>query len=742
MSKGPKRGEDLKLLQTGVAAFQAGKIGKALQDFDKVLKASPTHPDAHYLRGLCLHVQGHAKPAAVSCRKAEQFGIHAHPEVLNNMGQIFRAAGDVEQAVRTFRRALDLAPGAPEICNNLANALADAGETDEALALYQRAISANPRFVKAYINLADCLRQKERLPESAGILRQALAIDPANPDARAALAGILLDLGDSLEGHALAASVLAEDKDHALANAVAGRLLVMQKRPHDAISHLEKAAAARAFAPTALINLGIAYTDAGQMEAAAKVLRRTCKEFPGCGAAIAAFYENQERQCDWRDIEAIGRELDRAVEAALAAGEVSPESPIRSANRTMDPERTRQVAESHATVIARRAGQSGLQFPPRRPMEHGRRLRLGYVSGHLWNHAGGHALKQLFELHDRAAFEVFAYSSGPDDGSDYRRHFETTSEHFIDIRAMSDAAAARRIAEDEIDLLVDLTGHSTGHRLAVMAMRPSPVNIAWFGYPGPIGGGIVDYLVVDRLVAPPEHRSAYPEALIFLPHSYAMVDDRMGATPLPATRSEEGLPEDAIVFASFCGPQKYDPVMFRRWMAVLRAVPRAVLWLYAQNPTTRDNLAREARGCGIEPSRLVFAAPRPKDQHIARLRLADLALDTRIYNGHVTSADCLLAGLPLVAIEGGHFASRVSMSLLHAAGMPEMVVPDLDRWQELTIDLASHPGKLKAVRDKLARMRKEAPLFDSASFVRNLERAYRDVWSAYQAGRPPVDVTL
>ncbi|MGH6927935.1 MAG: tetratricopeptide repeat protein, partial [Dongiaceae bacterium] len=335
------------------------------------------------------------------------------------------------------------------------------------------------------------------------------------------------------------------------------------------------------------------------------------------------------------------------------------------------------------------------------------------------------------------AFEIFAYAVSKDDGSHYRKTIERSCEHFTDIHALSDIDAAKRIFADEIDILVDVMGYTTEMRMGIVAARPAPAIAGFLQFPGTSGADFIDYLLTDRIVTTPADQQHYTERLVFLPNCYQPNDWKQDIDPSPVTRAACGLPDDAFVFCCFNNSYKIEPVIFDLWMRLLHRVPNSVLWLLRVNPQMEANLKREAEARGIPASRLVFAAKTSKARHLARQRLGDLFLDTRCYTAHTTASDALWGGLPVMTCPGDTFASRVSASILRAAGLPELIVPDFDAYERQAVHFASHPEELEAIRGKWAAQRTSCALFDTRRFVRNLERAYRAIWDDYRAGVPP-----
>jgi len=365
-----------------------------------------------------------------------------------------------------------------------------------------------------------------------------------------------------------------------------------------------------------------------------------------------------------------------------------------------------------------------------------------YLSGDFRDHAVAQIMAGIFERHDRKRIETIAVSYGPDDGSAMRARLGKAFDRFADVRARPDRDVARLIREMEADVVVDLTGFTSEGRPGVLSHRPAPVQVNYVGYPGTMAASFIDYMIADRVVIPNEQRRHYAEKIAYLPHVYLPGDSSRAISPTPS-RKEAGLPEESFVFASFNNSYKFAPETFDIWMRALGRIEQSVLWLSTLNAAAARNLQREARNRGIDPQRLIFAPflAKPED-HLARLKLADLFLDTLTYNAHATALDALWAGVPVVTCPGTSFAARVCASLLQAIGMPELIAGSSDDYERLVMGLARDRTVLAAARDKLAQNRATQPLFDTGGFVGALENAYLGMWERSSRGEPPADFTV
>ena len=356
----------------------------------------------------------------------------------------------------------------------------------------------------------------------------------------------------------------------------------------------------------------------------------------------------------------------------------------------------------------------------------GRRLRIGYISSDLRDHAVGYLMAELFEVHDRTKVEVFAYYCGPESSDGLNTRIRAAVEHFTDIRPMSDDEAAQRIADDGIDILVDVNGHTRDARTAVFARRPAPIIVNWLGYPGTMGSDYHHYIIGDPWIIPPEMELYYSEAVRRIPCYQPNDRRRIVASGVP-TRTEAGLPEDAFVFCCFNGTQKITPHVFDRWMEILKRTTGSVLWLLDSNPETNARLRDAAEARGVDRTRLVFAPKMPNALHLARYRLADLFLDTTPYGAHTTASDALWMAVPVLTWSGRSFASRVCGSLVRSAGLPELVVESAEAYVEKAVEIGSDRTRAQALRTMLEAGRDSCVLFDMDLLADKLEALYGEM---------------
>ncbi len=483
-----------------------------------------------------------------------------------------------------------------------------------------------------------------------------------------------------------------------------------------------------------LAQLGEAFRDEGAIGLAMEFFTQSRSLNSKNNPAIVGLFLCAQLTCDWQNIDALEKEVEALTQLALIDGKVPVESPFVHVTRVMDSEKNYAVARAWSNSFkvdrVKRSHDRSATDP----------IRLAYISSDFHEHATAYLMHHLFKLHDRQRFEVFAYSCDSPSDSSLRKEIETDCDFFFEITGWSADKAAQHISNNGIDILIDLKGHTRKNRLDIAARRPAPLQVAYLGFPGSSGADFFDYVVADPIVLPRADWKFYSESPILLPHCY-QINSHTGP-PLAITKREAGLPEGVFVFCSFTNTYKIDPLMFSTWMRVLGAVEDSVLWLCANNSWAEKNLKRVAREHDIDPHRLIFAPFVNQENHLKRLSAADLALDTRIYNGHTTTSDALWAGVPVLTLKGMHFASRVSESILNAIGLDELVVDSLDAFEVTAIDLALKTGKIDTIKAKIADLRSGAPLFDTVGFVHDYERGLAEIHNKRILGKMPSPVIL
>lgn len=725
----------------GALAMQSGNVEAAIDLMSKATVVSPEYGDAHSNLGLALQARGRLEEARDSFEKVLSLNPE-QAEAHGNLGSVLQGLGLLDEAVECYRRALQLKPEFLKALNNLGLALKELGDLEEAQQSIERALALQPNFPEAQNNLGNILKDQGKLQAAEADYQKALDLAPGFADAHNNLGLVLHDQGrlqDAIDRFQLAVQL---KPDYAEAFNNLGNALQGGRKVEEAIQCYNKALKIKPDFGDAYNNLGNAYKELGRLGDSISAYRKALEiDFEDAAASVNLLHQLRHA-CDWDEIPELEGRVWRQTEKSLATGRDIALRPFDYVTSSDDAQKNLAVARAKSTGIALKMSGLGMRFPINDRIGKEGKITLGYLSSDYQNHATAHLMLSLFGLHDRSAFNVFTFSHGHDDGSAYRRKIVEDSDRFFDLETLNHVDAAKTIYDAGVDILIDLKGHTGNNRLEICALRPAPVQVSYLGFPGSSGADFLDYFITDQIVTPKDHADAFSEKLVTMPHSYQINDDEQPIAEKPMTRAEFGLPEEGFVFCSFNGNFKIEPVMFDVWMALLEVTPGSVLWCYRSNDVSESNLRHEARNRGVDPDRLVFAETRPKDEHLARYRLADLALDTRVCGGHTTTSDALWAGLPVVTMLGNHFASRVSASLLTAVGLPELITENLDDYQALVLRLVQNPDELSMLKNRLEKNRLTEPLFDTPRFVRHLEKGYHRMWEIYLSGESPDNIDV
>jgi len=463
-----------------------------------------------------------------------------------------------------------------------------------------------------------------------------------------------------------------------------------------------------------------------QDEAAETMLRESLELDRQQREVIQHLVALRQRQCEWPVL----LPSERVDRAALLEGM----SPLSAAAYADDPLLQLAIGCHYNKLDVGMPAGAMSDWPAAR--ENSGPLRIGYLSSDLREHAVGYLMTEVLGLHDRSNVEVHVYYCGIEAQDPLHETFRSTADHWVPITTMDDAAAARKIAEDGIQILVDLNGYTRDARLKLVALRPAPVIVNWLGYPGTMASPYHQYLIADDWIIPETHETYYSEEVLRLPCYQPSNRNRVVSSSQP-TRSEAGLPENAMVYCCFNGAHKIHQFTFDRWLTILAKVPGSVLWLLGNATTTNDRLRAYAAKQGIAPERLVFADKAANPAHLARYGLADLFLDTTPYGAHTTASDALWMGVPVLTLSGRSFASRVCGSLVRAAGLPELVCATAREFVERAVAFGNDPQSIAPFRERLQAGRDSCALFDMPLLVRELEGLYSRMWQAFEQGKLP-----
>ena len=674
------------------------RLTDAITSYDRAIEINANFIDAHNNRGLTLKELGHLNHALQSFEQIIAINAY-HSEAYVNLSNVLQDLGRFNEALAGYDKALSLSPDYAEAYSNKGATLNELKRYEEAIAQYDKALSLRPDYVEAWANKGVALHQLKRFDEAVAHYDKVLSLKPNDPEAWSNKGSVLQDLKHFDEAIAHYDQALSLKPDYAEAWFNKGNTLQHLKRFDEVVAHYDKAFSLKS-------DIDWLYGD---------------------------LLHNKMKICDWSGLEnALGDVAKRVAENKKAM------IPFPLLSLIDNPSLHRRCAE---IFVQKR-------FPPhfsldpisKRPRKE--KIRIGYFSADFKNHPVALLTAELFELHDRQRFEVFAFSLQTAHAEDavnlrLRKGFD----QFIEVDNMPDQEVAALARESEIDIAIDLTGFTQDSRTGIFSYRAAPIQASYIGYLGTMGAGYFDYLFSDKTIIPEGTQLHYSEKITYLP-SYQVNDSKRVISDRQFTRQELGLPEKGFVFCCFNNNFKILPATFDGWMRILKSVDDSVLFLYAENQWAKENLKKETQARGIDSSRLVFGERIPNELYLARYKACDLFLDTNPYNAGTTASDALWTGLPLLTLVGQSFASRVAASLLNAIGLPELITNTQEAYEALAIELAMNPKKLADIRLKLANNRLTTPLFDTPLFTKHIEAAYIKMYERYQADLEPEHISI
>jgi predicted O-linked N-acetylglucosamine transferase (SPINDLY family) len=634
-----------------IILFNLGELENARISAENTLRLEPTMSDA----------QAHLQTVKMAIEAAHKTAVAPTHEVmtLNTQGIALQGQGDHVGAIALFEHTLGLAPDNFMGLYSLGVSQSAVGRAAEALQTFTRACETSPQMAIAHFARAKSLQDLGLAEAAIACYDDAIAVDPKYMEAYTNKAAVLQAIN----------------------------------RHHDALLTLVKATDIDPNHVRSLEGQGQLLGQYKQYTLGTNAFRRALEVDPHYAYGEGHLISARQSNCDWTDFEA-KREL---IFEGIRAGKKMC-GPLTIMSLTDDAALARQCIEIYA---ADKYGPSMYTLWNGEKYQH-RRKRVAFISADFRTHPVGYLMIGMLEKFDKKHFEITGVFTGTPDGSDLWKRYRCAFDHYLDVQDKPSLEVAKLLRAMEIDIAIDLSGHTEGTRLEILSHRPAPVQMTYLGFPGTLGLPFIDYLITDPVTVPPDMQHHYREKILYLPHCYLPRDDSVVPADKVPTKAECGLPEEGVVFCSFNHDYKINPPMFKVWMDLLKAVPGSVLWLMKLNDGAHANLTQSAIDQGVDPSRLIYATRVPSiEDHLARYKLADVCLDTFPYNGHTTTSDALLAGVPVVTMMGSSFASRVAGSLLNDVGLMELACSSYQEYFEKTLQIINNADLKQQHKNRL-----------------------------------------
>jgi predicted O-linked N-acetylglucosamine transferase (SPINDLY family) len=711
-------------IQQALAYHQQGDLARAQSLYEDILKVQPRHFDALHMLGVMAGQRGDFEKAADLIGGAIEVNPH-NAAAHCNRGAALNELRRLDAALASYNHAIAIKADYAVAHYSRGNVLKELARLDAALASFDRAIAIKPDYTEAHNDRGLVLQELKRFESALESYEKAILFKLDHAQAHCNRGTALRELRRFDAALASYGHAIAIKPDCAEAYSNRGVLYNELRQFAAAIADYDRAIAIRPDYAEAYVNRGYALQQLEEFAAAILSFDVAIALKPDLRGVYSTRLFAGMQICDWGGFE---ENVDR-LKAKIRCGEAVAH-PFAVMALSGSPSFQRQATEAWVRGEFPRS-HAPAAIPGR--ADHGK-IRVGYFSADFRDHPVSTLTAEMIETHDRSRLEVTGFSFGPDTQDEMRKRMQGAFDRFIDVREKSDADIAMLARQMEIDIAVDLGGFTHGARPAVFALRAAPLQVSYIGYLGTMGADFMDYLIADATIVPRQEQQHYSEKIIYLP-SYQANDSKRCIAEEVFTREALGLPA-GFVFCCFNQSYKIAPETFDAWMRILARVAGSVLYLYSEGEAVEKNLRKEAGRRGVDAGRLVFGRRLPPAENLARYRAADLFLDTLPYNAGATASDALWAGLPVLTRVGASFAGRVAASLLTALELPELITGTQQEYEDLAVELATHPGLLDNIKRKLTENRRTTALFDARLFVKHLEAAYTTIYRRYLANAP------
>jgi predicted O-linked N-acetylglucosamine transferase (SPINDLY family) len=716
-----------KYFHLAIDFFNNGQLEHAKKLLKDVLAIAPNHTESLYITALISAHEG-LHQSAIDCLKNALIIDPKNLKYLNTLGDVYFSQNNFDEAVNLFKYIIELNPEDPDGFYNLAVVLQQQKNYTESLSNYQKVLELDSKNINATFNIGNILIDIKNYSGAVPFFESVIKVQSNSDDAFNNLGFLHLEMGNFEKAvEYLNKAITINPNNYAAFNSL-GKACGLLFRNAEALECFDRTIALNPDCAEAHANRGLLMTELKRLDEALTCYQKALELKPDYEYLFGHKLSVKMHICEWLSFQA---DLENLSSRIKEGKKYSPSFPV--------------IALTDSLSIQRKASEIWIdgKYPFDASLgaiqKHRRKnkIHVGYYSADFHNHATAYLMAELFEKHDKSTFEFTAFSFGPDSKDEMRQRLTKAFNRFIDVRLKSDKEIALLSRQMGIDIAIDLKGFTEREKTGIFSFRAAPIQVSYIGYPGTMAAEYIDYIVADKTLIPTESQLHYSEKILYLPGSYQVNDRKRKVADKIFSKEEMGLPNEGFVFCCFNNNYKITPQTFNGWIKILKAVEGSVLWLLEDNPIAKANLRKEAQARGLNPDRLIFAQRMKLPEHLARHRMADLFIDTFPYNAHTTASDALWAGLPVLTCMGESFASRVAASLLNAIELPELITTTQQQYESTAIELATNPGKLKAIKDKLEQNRLTTALFDTTHFTKHIEAAYIKIYERYQADLTP-----
>ena len=640
------------------------------------------------------------KDAKIKCEEILEENMENYV-FLNIFGIVLFQLKEFEDAQKKWNQSIKVNPEYLDAYSNLINAYLNLEKYDEALIYIDNATKIAPKNYELYHKKGNIFLKKNKLEEALKNFEKALEIKFDHVPSLRSKVIVLKKINKPIDALKELDKILLYDDDKVKAYMQRAAIYISLRNPLEAMRNFEKAYSSQPNIPFVygdIIHEKTKMCDWNNLDKELQVIKKKINDNE---KVIAPF---------------VGTTLFDSLELQLKISEIW-------ANRN-GPENSKYIFSKNRS----------------------NKIKLGYFSAEFRSHAMGYLMNRIYDLHDKSLFEVYGFYFGPPINLEdkLQKKIINSFDKFIDVNHLSDHEVTNLVRDLEIDIGIDLMGHTGGNtnRFTIFQNRVAPIQVSFLGFPCTTGSKCIDYLIADKIVIPKKFQKFYSEKIIYLPDTYQPNEEIKKLSFDHKSKSSVGLPENKFIFCCFNAHQKINLKIFKIWMRILKERENSILWLLKDNELSENNLKREADNLGVDPERLVFAKKLEIDQHLSRLKFADLFLDTYPYGAHTTCSNALRMCLPVITLAGDSFASRVSASLLNSINLNELITNDLKSYEKLALNISNDKKLLNEIKNKIKLYSTKKNLFKPDIFTKNLEKSYKMIYENYLNDHNPKEIEL
>ena len=715
------------IITKSIQAFEAGRIEESKKNILLAIKLDPNNFFALSYAGFICAIQNRPAEAKNFLTKANKLNPGDRTAILNLIKAQINL-NEYELALEHLEKTNTLFPNDPEIHYLIAKSLSALRRFDESYSYFESAINLKPDYPDALSELGNLLCDMKRHKEALPYYDRAIDLQSNNYEIWLNKATALNHLKEHTQAITYYDKILAIQPNLAEAWMKKGKTLYDLKRYPEAIEQFEESIRLKPKLAEAWFNLGSTLMELERTVEAVIKFEKAMSINPEMDYIVGDFLNAKSKLCEWRSLKKF---LPR-----ISLGESESKLTIRPFTLLALIDDPKIQFDFNRKYISNEFLVTTRFFKPDNKL-HDNKIKVAYLSPDFRIHAVSFLMAEALESHNHEIVETFGIYFGPDCDDLMHHRISSAFDHFYKVSSLNDLEICNLLISLGIHIAIDLAGHTKDSRGGIFSLRCAPIQVNYIGFPGTSGASYMDYIIADKILIPPESIQYFSEKPVFMPTCFQANDSKRHIANCPITKEMFGLPQNKFIFCNFNSTLKLNPFILDQWSIILNSVSQSILWLLTESSESKANFIKEMVGRGIKADRLIFATRIEYSLHLARLRLADLFLDTLPFNGGATTSDALWAELPVLTQIGRTFAGRMSASLLSALKVPELIAHSQDEYVQIAIELGTNPIKLKKLRDTISISKNKEFLFDGKVFCNHLELAYRAMYDRYQANLKP-----